>query len=196
MLSHPCNLTVKDMTQRRLHSSTLCTPSIYPQAHPASPSMILLTLQMRRAMMRPIASQGLLGPLATVEATMGARDRTMTAPSNTYTQAHAQILASRQYLNEKTCTYLSFRTFPPGLWVVSSLMSDIGRMILLWKWWGVQSPTSGLMAPQGAYLHFVLDVIPDPQHHNSEHRLREREGGRVGEGDREGKGKTDWGREP
>ena len=51
---------------------------------PASPSMILLTLQMRRVMMRLMASQGLLGPLATVEATMGARDSTMTAPSNTW----------------------------------------------------------------------------------------------------------------
>lgn len=46
--------------------------------------MILLTLQMRRVMMRLMASQGLLGPLATVEATMGASDSTMTAPSNTY----------------------------------------------------------------------------------------------------------------
>lgn len=62
---------------------------------------------------------------------------------------------------------------PPGLWVVSRLRSDIGRMTLQWKWWGVQSPTSGLMALQGAYLHFVLNVIPDPQHHNPEHRLRE-----------------------
>ena len=52
-------------------------------AWPVSPSMILLTLQIRRVMMRLMASQGLLGPLATVEATMGAKDSTMTAPSNT-----------------------------------------------------------------------------------------------------------------
>lgn len=64
-----------------------------PPLHPLSPSMILLTLQMRSVTMRPMASQGLLGPLATVEATMGARERTMTAPSNTCrdgeTRAHA-----------------------------------------------------------------------------------------------------------
>lgn len=48
--------------------------------------MILLTLQMRRVMMRLMASHGLLGPLATVEATMGASDNTMTAPSNTCTK--------------------------------------------------------------------------------------------------------------
>lgn len=54
-----------------------------PPPHDGLPSMILLTLQMRRVMMRLMASQGLLGPLATVEATMGARDSTMTAPSNT-----------------------------------------------------------------------------------------------------------------
>lgn len=47
------------------------------------PSMILFTLQMRRVMMRLMASQGLLGPLATVEATIGARESTITAPSNT-----------------------------------------------------------------------------------------------------------------
>lgn len=46
--------------------------------------MILLILQMRKVMMRLMASQGLLGPLATVEATMGASDSTMTAPSNTW----------------------------------------------------------------------------------------------------------------
>ena len=67
---------------------------ISPQPLPASPSMILLTLQMRSVMMRPIASQGLLGPLATVEATMGARERTMTAPSNTWenTQTYTHTL--------------------------------------------------------------------------------------------------------
>lgn len=67
---------------------------------PASPSMILLTLQMRRVMMRLMASQGLLGPLATVEATMGARDSTMTAPSNT---CKFQI------------TYVKLLLFPIGL---------------------------------------------------------------------------------
>lgn len=50
----------------------------------ALPSMILLTLQMRSVMMRLMASQGLLGPLATVDATIGARDSTITAPSNTF----------------------------------------------------------------------------------------------------------------
>ena len=33
--------------------------------------------------MRLMASQGLLGPLATVDATIGAKDRMITAPSNT-----------------------------------------------------------------------------------------------------------------
>lgn len=69
---HLCDLTVKDTYQYP------------PQPSPLSPSIILLTLQMRSVMMRPMASQGLLGPLATVEATMGARERTMTAPSNTW----------------------------------------------------------------------------------------------------------------
>lgn len=46
--------------------------------------MILFTLQMRRVMIRLMASQGLLGPLATVEATMGAKDKMMIAPSNTW----------------------------------------------------------------------------------------------------------------
>lgn len=30
------------------------------------------------------------------------------------------------------------------------------------------------MGPTGAYLHLVLDVIPYAQHHNPEHRLRQR----------------------
>lgn len=34
--------------------------------------------------MRLMASQGLRGPLATVDATIGAKDRTITAPSNTW----------------------------------------------------------------------------------------------------------------
>lgn len=49
-----------------------------------SPSMILFTLHIRSVIIRLIASQGLLGPLATVEATIGAKDKIMTAPSNTW----------------------------------------------------------------------------------------------------------------
>lgn len=40
------------------------------------------------------------------------------------------------------------------------------------------APESGLMGPLGAYLNFVLYVIPYPQHHNPEHRLRKTEGQR------------------
>lgn len=47
------------------------------------PSIIRLTLQILRVIMRLIASHGLLGPLATVDATMGAKDKMITAPSNT-----------------------------------------------------------------------------------------------------------------
>lgn len=50
---------------------------------PHSPSMILFTLHIRRVMIRLMASHGLLGPLATVEATIGAKDKIMIAPSNT-----------------------------------------------------------------------------------------------------------------
>jgi len=46
--------------------------------------MILFTLHIRNVIIRLIASHGLLGPLATVEATIGAKDRIMTAPSNTW----------------------------------------------------------------------------------------------------------------
>lgn len=52
--------------------------------------MILFTLHIRRVMMRLMASQGLLGPLATVEATIGARESTMTAPSNTWVKHTTQ----------------------------------------------------------------------------------------------------------
>lgn len=38
-----------------------------------------------------------------------------------------------------------------------------------------QGEVSGLMAPTGAYLDFVLDVIPYPQHHDPEHGLGERQ---------------------
>lgn len=95
-------LTVADTAESTLQYLSLWPDSkghdagdISPQPLPVSPSMILLTLQMRSVMMRPIASQGLLGPLATVEATMGARERTMTAPSNTWenTCTHARTYA-------------------------------------------------------------------------------------------------------
>lgn len=39
---------------------------------------------------------------------------------------------------------------------------------------------SGLMGPMGAYLYFVLYVIPYPQHHDPKHRLRQTEGWRAG----------------
>lgn len=45
--------------------------------------MILFTRQIRNMMMRLMASQGLLGPFATVDATIGAKDKMITAPSNT-----------------------------------------------------------------------------------------------------------------
>lgn len=45
--------------------------------------MTLFTRQIRSMMMRLMASQGLLGPLATVDATIGAKDRMITAPSKT-----------------------------------------------------------------------------------------------------------------
>ena len=51
--------------------------------------------------MRLMASHGLLGPLATVEATIGANESTITAPSNTYiqhTNTHAQ---SSKQLNKR-----------------------------------------------------------------------------------------------
>lgn len=55
-----------------------------------SPSTTLFTRQMRSMTRRLMASQGLLGPLATVEATMGAKDRMITAPSNTWGGRGAQ----------------------------------------------------------------------------------------------------------
>lgn len=47
------------------------------------PSIILLTLQILSVIIRLMASQGLFGPLATVDATIGAKDKMITAPSNT-----------------------------------------------------------------------------------------------------------------
>lgn len=37
------------------------------------------------------------------------------------------------------------------------------------------------MGPMGAYLYFVLYVIPYPQHHDPEHRLRDRQRDRDGD---------------
>lgn len=42
-----------------------------------------------------------------------------------------------------------------------------------WGWGVYQGEVSGLMAPTGAYLDFVLDVIPYSQHHDPEHGLGE-----------------------
>lgn len=42
--------------------------------------------------MRLMASQGLLGPLATVDATIGAKDRMITAPSNTCERRQTSVL--------------------------------------------------------------------------------------------------------
>lgn len=61
--------------------ATLPASSSAPSGH--SPSITLFTRQIRNIMMRLMASQGLRGPLATVDATIGAKDRMITAPSNT-----------------------------------------------------------------------------------------------------------------
>lgn len=134
-----------------------------PQPFPVSPSMILLTLQMRSVMMRPIASQGLLGPLATVEATMGARERTMTAPSNTWENP-----CTRKHTHTHTRAYCYFCSFHSGMTLREWHCSEKGPRV------------SGLMGPMGAYLYFVLYVIPYPQHHDPKHRLRQTEGQRAG----------------
>lgn len=44
-------------------------------------------------------------------------------------------------------------------------------MTLQWK--GPREPE--LIGPMGAYLYFVLYVVPYPQHHDPEHRLRQTE---------------------
>ena len=94
------------------HYFLLPPQSFHPGAGPApvlplSPSMILLTLQMRRVMMRLMASQGLLGPLATEEATMGARDNTMTAPSNTWGWTHTHTHTNKPQI---TCIGQSYES--------------------------------------------------------------------------------------
>lgn len=43
------------------------------------------------------------------------------------------------------------------------------------------------MVPWGAYLNFVLNVIPDPQHHDPKHSLREERRERKRKRDRESK---------
>lgn len=67
------------------------------QVSPHSPSMILFTLHILRVMIRLMASHGLLGPLATVEATIGAKDKIMIAPSNTWREISFSNLSLKSY---------------------------------------------------------------------------------------------------
>lgn len=129
-----------------------------------SPSMILFTLQMRRVMMRLMASQGLLGPLATVEATMGASDSTMTAPSNTWQGGRPtrRGTASREQTESSNVEERDHRSF-----IFLQLIKE-GKQTddqLTAKWAGLK------VAP---YLDFVLYVVPDAEHHDSEDGLRQR----------------------
>lgn len=66
-----------------ISKTSFSQPAWSHKRSPHSPSMILFTLHIRSVMIRLMASHGLLGPLATVEATIGAKDKMMIAPSNT-----------------------------------------------------------------------------------------------------------------
>lgn len=103
--------------------ASLAGDACSPEVSPHSPSMILFTLQMRRVMIRLMASQGLLGPLATVEATMGAKDKMMIAPSNTWREISFLNLLLKSHPH---CSSLTFQR-------TSSLPKRNVIMVPVWK---------------------------------------------------------------
>lgn len=76
--------------------------------------------------------------------------------------------SSIKHLSENTHTHCYACSFHSGMTLREWHCSEMGPRV------------SGLMGPMGAYLYFVLYVIPYPQHHDPEHRLRQREGQREG----------------
>lgn len=103
--------------------------------------MTLFTRQIRSMIMRLMASQGLLGPLATVDATIGAKDKMITAPSNT---------CERNWVSVPWATFLNV---PEAAWAKWLVLADFSRRPV---------PTTGLPYPRLS-LRTLLSLFSDPR---------------------------------